>query len=396
MTTAEDYESIASEVYRVDPLAEKHPSRPGESFYTGKDQAKQQWKIVNVSSNAKTGFQGMAVVPLVNGVEDWSRVTIAFAGTNFDDPHDVAADAGVVAGTRIAQADEALAFAAKVKEVTLEEHPDATFETAGHSLGGYLALLVAAENRWSSTAFNAPDPWRLLSKKTQKWLTECNAAGTNPLTNWVNRFDPVGNSLGNRTGAAAFVDDDPNRSVPEYHNLGKDPDGNPQGFRFDADGGMVGAGADRVDRGVLLYNLGLTGAAQVAWQSQTNSPYPKVLVALESASALATTIRGLAEPLNAIKTANSGVVAGMQKALDDARSAQMMQGPWVREQDIENCVRTHGLEVHDNIDEDDIAAVNRLIDQQLGLVEALHDGIRATVVNTLIHDGRAAKDFRGQ
>jgi pimeloyl-ACP methyl ester carboxylesterase len=368
----------------------------GQTFFTDKNRAKQKWKIVNVSANAETGFQGMAVVPLVNGVEDWSRVSIAFAGTNFSDPHDVSADTGVVAGTRIAQADDAFAFAAKVKELTLKDHPEATFETVGHSLGGYLALLVAAENRWSSRAFNAPDPWRVLSKEAQEWLLACNAAGTNPLTNWVNRFDPVGNSLGNRSGAAVYVDDVPNRSVPEYHNLGKDADGNAQGFRFDADGGIVGAGVTPVDRGVLLYNLGLTGAAQLAWQSQKNSPYPKVLVALEGAMALATSIRALAEPLNDIKKTNKDLVPSMQKALDDACSAQMFQGPWVRHQDVENCVRTHGLEVHENIDEDDLAAVNTLVDRHLALVEALHDGIRSTVVSTLIQDGRAAEGFRGR
>jgi hypothetical protein len=395
MTTAEDYESIAREVYDVDLLVQNPKRRAGQTFYTGRDRSKQEWKVVNVSSNPETGFQGMAVVPVTNGVEDWSRVSIAFAGTNFGDPHDVSADAGVLAGTRIAQADDAFEFAAKVKELTLKDHPEATFETVGHSLGGYLALLVASENRWSSRAFNAPDPWRLLSKETQEWLLACNAAGTNPLTNWVNRFDPVGNSLGNRSGAAVYVDDVPNRSVPDYHNLGKDADGNAQGFRFDADGGVVGAGVRPVDRGVLLYNLGLTGPAQLAWQSKKNSPYPKVLVALEGAMVLATSIRALAEPLNEIKKANKDVVPSMQKALDDARTAQMFAGPWVRHEDVDHCVWTHDLEVHDNIDEDDIAAVNKLVDRHLALVEALHDGIRSTVVNALIHDGRAAEGFHG-
>ncbi|WP_349627213.1 DUF6792 domain-containing protein [Leifsonia sp. C5G2] len=396
MTTAEDYASIADWVYQADPLGPKPTTFAGDEFFTDSDRSKQRWKVVNVSSNVETGFQGMAVVPVVNGVEDWSRVSIAYAGTNFSDPHDVSADAGVMIGTRIAQIDDAIEFAAKVKELTLKKHPEATFETVGHSLGGYLALLVAAENRWSSAAFNAPDAWRLMSKEARKWLAECNAAGTNPLKNWVNRFDPVGNGLGNRSGAAIYVDDEPNRSVPEYHSLGEDADGNPLSFRFDAGGGIVGAGVDPVDRGVLLYNLGLTGAAQAAWQSQKNSPYPKVLVAQESATALAASIRDLSKPLNDIKKVNAGVVDSMQEALDDARAAQMLHGPWVRQQDVENCVRVHSLEVHENIDADDLAAVNKQIDRHLELVEALHDGIRSTVVNALIHDGRAAAGFRGQ
>jgi replication-associated recombination protein RarA len=73
----------------------------------------------------------------------------------------------------------------------------------------------------------------------------------------------------------------------------------------------------------------------------------------------------------------------------------MFAGPWVRHEDVDHCVWTHDLEVHENIDEDDIAAVNKLVDRHLALVEALHHGIRSSVVNALIHDGRAAEGFHG-
>jgi pimeloyl-ACP methyl ester carboxylesterase len=395
MTNAEDYESIANRSYRVDPLRQNPPIRAGATFYTDQDKSKQKWRVVNVSANVSNGFQGMAVVRVINGVEDYSHVYISYAGTNFSDPHDVASDTGVLAGTRISQAEDALAFAAKVKELTHKKHPQATFETVGHSLGGFLALYVAAENRWSSTAFNAPDAWRMLSKETQEWLRKQNAAGTNPLTNYVNRLDTVGNALGNRTGAAVFVDDDPGGSVPSHHNIGKDGTGKPQAFTFDADGGIIGAGVTQVDYGVVLYNVGLTGPAQAFWQAHQGSPYPKVLIAMESATALANTIRGLAEPLKRIKTANTGVVDTMQATLNDAKSAQLLQGPFVHEQDIEACVRSHGLQVHENIDHEEIASTNALVDHHLALVEALHDGIRRAVVSALIHDGQAAEGFRG-
>src|SRR4051794_14684630 len=58
VTTAEDYESIAQEVYKTDPLIQKPPRRAGEGFFTGNDPAKQKWKVVNVSANVADGFQG--------------------------------------------------------------------------------------------------------------------------------------------------------------------------------------------------------------------------------------------------------------------------------------------------------------------------------------------------
>jgi hypothetical protein len=37
MTTAEDYESIANWVYKVDPLVQRPPGRAGQTFYTDSD-----------------------------------------------------------------------------------------------------------------------------------------------------------------------------------------------------------------------------------------------------------------------------------------------------------------------------------------------------------------------
>ena len=62
MTSAEDHESIANEVYRVDPLKQKPPLHKGDAFYTDNDPAKQQWQVVKVSAHAKDGFQAMLVL----------------------------------------------------------------------------------------------------------------------------------------------------------------------------------------------------------------------------------------------------------------------------------------------------------------------------------------------
>jgi hypothetical protein len=389
MTSAEDHESIANEVYRVDPLKQKPPLHKGDAFYTDNDPAKQQWQVVKVSAHAKDGFQAMAVVPVVDGAADFSHVEIAYAGTNFGDPHDVAADLGVVLRSHSAQCEDALAFAEEVEK----QFPGATLSTDGHSLGGFLALYVAAEHRWSATTFNAPDAYRVMSPETKKWVDAQNAAGTNPLTNYVNQFDSVGNFLVNRSGAAVFVDDEPGRPLLDYHNIGKDDQGNPNAFRFDPAGGVVGAGVKQVDYGVILYNLGQTSAANGVWKGQKDSPYLKVLVAMEPAFALAEKIQSLAEPLREIKKANSALTSEMQEVLDEAKREYPFTYQFVTHADVETCVALHELEVRQNIDEDAVAAVNTLVDQQLKTVKALHEGIHNAIINTLAHDVYSAAAF---
>lgn len=390
MTSAEDYESMANAVYFVDPLRQKPPRAVNETFYSDNDSRKQQWVVVNVSADASDGFQAMAVAPVMNGVRDDSRIFIAYAGTNPEDPHDLANDLGVGLSAKPAQASDAMAFAATVKKL----HPTSKFETVGHSLGGYLAQYVAAENRWPATSFNGPDAWRIMSSSARAWLDKHNAAGTNPLKNYVNRFDTVGNSKGNRSGAGIFVDDVPRRPLLDYHNLGKNKKGKPNGFRFDASGNIVGTGAKQLDFGIILYNLGLTGAAKGVWRMDKSSPYPKVLVAIQPAIELADRIDGLTAKLRAIRSANNGVEEKLQEALDEAKSEYPAFHPYVSHTDVENCVAAHGLEVHHSLDRDAVESVNRLVDHQLRMVESLHRGIRNAVVNALTQDARSAQTFR--
>lgn len=393
MTTTEDYSSIADAVYNVDPLKLDPPFCAGKRFNTANDPEKQLWEIIEVPDNPSNGFQAMAAVPVVNGVKDYSRVSIAYAGTNFDDVHDVFTDVGVVLATKPAQAEAAMAFADKVKKKVTKHHPGATFETVGHSLGGYLAQYVAAEHRWAGTSFNGPDAWRIMSPETRAWLDKQNAAGTNPIKNWVNRFDVVGNAKGNRSGTAIFVDDVLNRPLPDYHNLVDYPTGKHAAFRFDASGNIVGAGAQQVDFGVILYNLGLTGPAEAIWSMDKSSPYPKVLVAMQPAIDLANRIGGLTEKLQAIKSANKGIESMMATALDEAKREYPASHPFVSHADVENCVVLHALEAHDNIDRNAVESVNRLVDHQLTMVRALHDGIHNVVVNAMTQDAQSAKTF---
>lgn len=335
----------------------------------------------------------MAVVSVVDGKKDFSRIYVAYAGTNFDDLNDVGEDLRVVGlgNTREGtQAYDAMKFAADLEKFVKDKHPGASIETVGHSLGGFVAQYVAAEKRLSATTFNAPDAWDVLSPQTKDWLTRKNAAGANPLRNIVNEFDTVGNLKGNGTGAADYVKDVPGRDLLAYHNLGK---GN--SFAFDATGEVVGAGASKLDFGVVLYNLGQPLAAKAYWAAEGNSRYGAVLVAMEPAISLANTIGGLAAVLKQIKGTSGGVVQEMEEELARAQSLYMSLHPSVTMMDIEQCVDMYRLRVNENIDQDAIDAVDKLIAGHITKVNALRDGIHSAVTNALIQDGQAAAGFNG-
>lgn len=164
----------------------------------------------------------MAVAPIKNGKVDISQVVIAFAGTNLSDWKDLETDARSVmnlygnrpgasfsekattnkilsvSGLKTAgQINSAIAFANEVKK----EYGEAAISTTGHSLGGFLALYVAAEKQWKNVGFNGPDPYDLLSPEAKKWVEE------NPgmLTNYRNHADFIGNFGGNGTGAEVRI-----------------------------------------------------------------------------------------------------------------------------------------------------------------------------------------------
>ncbi|MBP2100079.1 alpha/beta hydrolase family protein [Enterococcus rivorum] len=169
-------------------------------------------KILKIQENSSTdGLQAMAVAPInKQGTVDTSNIIIAYAGTNSSDFNDLETDLRTVGGffdktvspgfsvdcspqCIAGQAESALAFATEIQGT----YDNATITTTGHSLGEYLALLVAAENKLRNVGFNGPDPYDILSVEAKDWLKR------NPgmLTNYRNRGDAIGNLMGNGTGA---------------------------------------------------------------------------------------------------------------------------------------------------------------------------------------------------
>jgi hypothetical protein len=182
VTTDDGYGAIAAKAYLVDVLAQNPPLHVGDEFSSSDGAHKFRLVGPQPASDPATGFQAMVVAPVVNGTADLSHVIVPFAGTNPADAADVVADAeSVVAGKTGPGSQVAQAFAAEVKS----QYSTSTISVTGHSLGGYLALYVAAENHWSATTFNGPDPWDVLSPQAKAWLKAQKASGRRPAKRFV-------------------------------------------------------------------------------------------------------------------------------------------------------------------------------------------------------------------
>ncbi|GAB3578917.1 hypothetical protein GCM10027406_15990 [Leifsonia lichenia] len=405
MTTDEDFADIAAEPYDADPLWRQPPATKGESF----PRSNPRYVLISDPvSDPVTGFQAIAAAPLVNGVPDYSQVFVSFAGTNPGHHGDISADAQVVIGSETAtttQAGQALSYADNIRTSVRAEHPDATFSTVGHSLGGYLALYVASELHWTSTTFNAPDPWNALSPQAQQWLRDQRNACTIPLRNYVSEWDPIANFHGNGTGAAIYVTGDPGHDAMFYHNL-------ETGFDFTPDGSITAATAGRstveiTDNLLSAFPASvraapaaaLAGILTVLQLPAVGASVGRSLAALTvavdtiAATTLAATILKSTDLLTQLKEINSGLIPQMQHDLDNAKRTAL-DLPYITEADIENCVTTHRLHVHHNINEDAVDTVNRRIDNHITTIQQLFDGINTAIHNATAQDEQWASVYR--
>ena len=159
------------------------------------------------------------------------------------------------------QVETALDFAEQIKQ----KYPDSLIDSTGHSLGGYLAMVVAIRNRWATTVFNAPDPSNMLSEKEIEWAR----ANTHLLVNYRNYRDAIGNFGGNPLGIARYVnmglaDDDvfiPSNPVEfykylvnlptQYHAL--------ETWKFDKDGNLINIKGDIVNPETSVRSIDIDG-----------------------------------------------------------------------------------------------------------------------------------------
>ena len=269
MMTDKNYREISDKVYKVD-------SGEHESLIEGQIIGN-KYKILALEDNQNNGMQAMAVAPVnERGEVDTRRIVIAYAGTNFGDGNDRSTDLqSVMFGRKEkytyrflrsrevnpGQVETALDFAEQIKQ----KYPDSLIDSTGHSLGGYLAMVVAIRNRWATTVFNAPDPSNMLSEKEIEWAR----ANTHLLVNYRNYRDAIGNFGGNPLGIARYVnmglaDDDvfiPSNPVEfykylvnlptQYHAL--------ETWKFDKDGNLINIKGDIVNPETSVKSIDIDG-----------------------------------------------------------------------------------------------------------------------------------------
>lgn len=215
LITDEQYKWLAEQSYWVEEGKEDvryHPEE-GELYnYNPKDKSLGQYQVLEVEDNTVNGMQAMAVAPVVNGKVDTSQVIIAYAGTNAADEHDRDTDVQMVIGgdtntlrtdtekVRVGIStltipvdttitDSQLVTAQRFYDEIQKKYPHANLTTTGHSLGAYLALIIASENRIPATTFNGPDPIRGMSDEAIAWIK----ANQDMYNNYRIRYDGIGN-----------------------------------------------------------------------------------------------------------------------------------------------------------------------------------------------------------
>ncbi|WP_059212287.1 lipase family protein [Streptococcus equi] len=205
------YNELAKQVYNVEPSkAKSNGDLVIVAGKTVKDPiTKRQYRVLLVQDNNNdahktndNGMQAMAVAPIVKGDIDTSQVVIAYAGTNAADSRDLDTDwqllirgnqddlvSGNIDGGNFVIAENQLRSAQKFYQQVKRKYPHSALTTTGHSLGAYLALIVAAEHKIPATTFNGPDPVRGMSAEAITWVK----ANSNMYNNFRINFDGIGN-----------------------------------------------------------------------------------------------------------------------------------------------------------------------------------------------------------
>ena len=187
-----EYKSISEKVYDITNETKKISS----------DEKK--YKVLYKESNSTNGMKAAAVAPVDdNGNVDTSKIIIAYAGTG--DLNDVRVDRDeVVFGLKYpgSQIDTSEKFAKKMRQ----EYPNSDFNFTGHSLGGYLAVHNAAENKSQATVFNVPNASNSMNRDQIDFVLN------NPglIKNYRHPKDIIGNHGGDKLGIAIYVDSDTN------------------------------------------------------------------------------------------------------------------------------------------------------------------------------------------
>ena len=249
-----NYKEISMDVYSVDRKKENKPLRENQKL------TKSNFKILQVEDNQNNGMQAMAVAPVNDrGEVDTSKIVIAYAGTRVGDRRDIDTDVqqvwqgrkenlitDIAKGKGSTRTKNQLQTAKEFADEILKKYPSSLISVTGHSLGGYLAVFVAAKNGWAATVFNAPDASNALSEKEIEWVLK----NRDLIVNYRNPRDIIGNYGGDKLGIARYVDSDidinliPGVSyginlIKKYHALAAWKDFDSEGNLVDKNGEIV-------------------------------------------------------------------------------------------------------------------------------------------------------------
>ena len=124
----------------------------------------QRFKILSVKNDPATGFQGMAVAPIVNGQVDTNSVAVVAAGTTPTDVNDLKGAITSInpelSSPQLAVADEFLQEVRKNYHVT---------QLTGYSQGAYM-IKLGAKYHIPTTVFNGWVSYDTLSEDEKKYL----------------------------------------------------------------------------------------------------------------------------------------------------------------------------------------------------------------------------------
>ncbi|WP_067101905.1 hypothetical protein, partial [Streptococcus sp. DD13] len=202
MITEMDYKEIAEAVYDIDILNGNHTPRQGEQII------RKKYQLLATEDNTQNGMQAMAVAPVVDRKVDTSEIVIAYAGTNASDSKDLGTDLEVVVSGRkdhktwkarkdsvpdadIGYAQDVyfppalpreeepfdyvevpthLGSAYEFADAIHARYPNSYISYTGHSLGGFLALIIAIKHQSPATVYNAPSPLDHLTEENLNFL----------------------------------------------------------------------------------------------------------------------------------------------------------------------------------------------------------------------------------
>lgn len=261
MVTDYVYKYLSDEIYKIESDKQNYAENKEIFDSVGNNIAKRnKYKILALEDNQNNGMQAMAVAPVNDrGEVDTSKIVIAYAGTRFSDSRDRDTDwQQVVKGsmgdvivdtskksTQITTKNQ-LQTAKEFADEILKKYPSSLISITGHSLGGYLAVFVAAKYGWAATVFNAPDASNALSEKEIEWVLK----NRDLIVNYRNPRDIIGNYGGDKLGIARYVDSDidinliPGVSyginlIKKYHALAAWKDFDSEGNLVDKNGEIV-------------------------------------------------------------------------------------------------------------------------------------------------------------